>query len=163
MGLRNSPVPGAIPSLTGERITGFLAGRLAMSDRVPIASCGCEEVDPQVEIVIMESRPCDFRNYLPMVRVKAIGRTSKSKWKSRPFAPPAHDIEVSEQEPVEQLLFLRLRSGWNQPIHATPAPQKLICLAGAVRVIASDGEAREIRKEMFGTCKIAAAKVIIHA
>ena len=62
----------------------------------------------------------------------------------RNFAPPAQDIEISEPELVKQTMFLRLRSGWNEPIHPTPVAQKLICLAGTVRVTASDGEARDI-------------------
>ncbi|MEY8144662.1 cupin [Falsihalocynthiibacter sp. CO-5D18] len=62
----------------------------------------------------------------------------------RSFAPPAHDIEISEPELVKKTMFLRLKSGWNEPIHPTPVAQKLICLAGTVRVTASDGEARDI-------------------
>ena len=62
----------------------------------------------------------------------------------RSFAPPAQDIEISEPEHVKQVLFLRLKSGWDEPIHPTPVAQKLICLAGTVRVTASDGEARDI-------------------
>ncbi|SLN24818.1 hypothetical protein ROA7450_01013 [Roseovarius albus] len=62
------------------------------------------------------------------------------------FAPPANAIEVSESEPVKQFLFLRLKAGWDEPIHPTPVAQKLICLAGAVRVTASDGEYRDIKK-----------------
>ncbi|MDA3858247.1 MAG: cupin [Roseovarius sp.] len=62
----------------------------------------------------------------------------------RSFAPPAQDIEISEPEAVKQTMFLRLRAGWNEPIHPTPVAQKLICLAGTVRVTASDGEARDI-------------------
>tara|TARA_R110002124_G_scaffold81527_4_gene214950 strand:- start:5822 stop:6187 length:366 start_codon:yes stop_codon:yes gene_type:complete len=62
----------------------------------------------------------------------------------RSFAPPARDIEISEPEAVTQTMFLRLRSGWNEPIHPTPVAQKLICLAGTVRVTASDGEFRDI-------------------
>ncbi len=62
----------------------------------------------------------------------------------RTFAPPAKDIEISEPETIKQVLFLRLRSGWNEPIHPTPVKQKLICLKGAVSVTASDGEVRNI-------------------
>jgi len=64
--------------------------------------------------------------------------------KERVFAPPAQEIEVSQAEPATQMMFLRLRSGWNEPIHPTPIPQKLVCLAGSVRVTASDGEIRDI-------------------
>ena len=63
---------------------------------------------------------------------------------TRSFAPPAQDIEVSEPEPVKRTMFLRLRSGWNEPIHPTPVAQKLVCLKGSVRVTASDGDVREI-------------------
>jgi hypothetical protein len=72
--------------------------------------------------------------------------TGESHWEDiditleeRSFAPPAQDIEISEPELVKQTMFLRLRSGWNEPIHPTPVAQKLICLAGTVRVTASDG------------------------
>lgn len=62
----------------------------------------------------------------------------------RSFAPPAREIEVSEPETVGKLLFLRLKSGWNEPAHPTPVRQKLVCLAGAARVTASDGDIRDI-------------------
>ena len=62
----------------------------------------------------------------------------------RSFAPPAEDIEVSAAEPVQKMVFLRLKSGWNEPVHPTPVKQKLICVAGSVKVTASDGEARHI-------------------
>jgi hypothetical protein len=60
------------------------------------------------------------------------------------FAPPAQEIEISEPETASQMLFLRLRAGWDEPIHPTPIRQKLICLAGAVCVTASDGTQRTI-------------------
>jgi quercetin dioxygenase-like cupin family protein len=62
----------------------------------------------------------------------------------RSFAPPAKAIDISEPEQVRQMMFLRLRKGWNEPIHPTPVTQKLICLAGTVRVTASDGTFRDI-------------------
>ena len=62
----------------------------------------------------------------------------------RTFAPPAKAIEISEPEAVKQMMFLRLRSGWDEPIHPTPVTQKLICLSGSVRVTASDGTCRKI-------------------
>ena len=62
----------------------------------------------------------------------------------RSFAPPAKAIEISEADPVQKLLFLRLRAGWDEPVHPTPVVQKLICTAGAVRVTASDGDTRDI-------------------
>lgn len=64
--------------------------------------------------------------------------------KEREFAPPAKHVEISETEPARQMMFLRLRSGWNEPTHPSPVRQKLICLAGSVRVTASDGEVRDI-------------------
>ncbi|NRB01306.1 MAG: cupin domain-containing protein [Rhodobacteraceae bacterium] len=62
----------------------------------------------------------------------------------RSFAPPAKAIEISPSEPVTNTLFLRLKSGWDEPIHPTPVAERLICLAGTVRVTASDGETRDI-------------------
>ena len=66
------------------------------------------------------------------------------KFKEKSFAPPAEMIEISEPESVNQTLFLRLPFGWNEPVHPTPVKQKLVCLAGMVKVTASDGEARDI-------------------
>ena len=65
-------------------------------------------------------------------------------FQEREFAPPAKDVEISEPEPVRRMMFLRLRSGWDEPIHPSPVRQKLVCLAGSVRVTASDGEMRDI-------------------
>lgn len=62
----------------------------------------------------------------------------------RVFAPPAQGIEISEPAPASQTMFLRLRPGWNEPVHPTPVGQKLVCLAGSVTVTASDGDSREI-------------------
>ncbi len=62
----------------------------------------------------------------------------------RVFAPPAKAIAVSQPEAAKRTMFLRLKAGWDEPIHPTPVAQKLICLAGMVRVTASDGEARDI-------------------
>ena len=60
------------------------------------------------------------------------------------FAPPARAIEISETRASSRMLFLRLRKGWNEPIHPTPIPQTLICRQGTVRVTASDGSTREV-------------------
>ncbi|AEI93628.1 hypothetical protein RLO149_c016350 [Roseobacter litoralis Och 149] len=75
----------------------------------------------------------------------------ESHWKivevpleEKSFAPPAKSIEVSRPDAVRQMLFLRLRAGWNEPVHPTPVAQKLICLAGAVRVTTSDGMCQDI-------------------
>ena len=75
----------------------------------------------------------------------------ESRWRDvtvtlaeRVFAPPAQGIEISDPEPASQMMFLRLKSGWNEPIHPTPVAQRLICLSGSVRVTASSGEARDI-------------------
>ena len=62
----------------------------------------------------------------------------------RSFAPPAQDIHLSDPEPASQMMFLQLAAGWDEPAHPTPVVQKLICLAGCVRVTASDGEHRDI-------------------
>ncbi len=62
----------------------------------------------------------------------------------RVFAPPAQGIEVSEPLPAVSTFFLRLKAGWNEPIHPTPVAQRLVCLTGCIRVTASDGDTREI-------------------
>ena len=77
--------------------------------------------------------------------------TGESHWRGmlvalaeKTFAPPAKAIEISEIAPATGMRFLRLRAGWNEPIHPTPVAQSLICLRGRVRVTASDGDTREI-------------------
>jgi len=64
----------------------------------------------------------------------------------RSFAPPAQNILISDPEPASALVFLKLKAGWDEPVHPTPLAQTLVCLSGAVRVTASDGESREINK-----------------
>lgn len=64
----------------------------------------------------------------------------------RSFAPPAREIEVSKPEKARVVMFLRLRAGWDEPVHPTPVPQILVCLAGAVRVTASDDTVRDIAR-----------------
>jgi hypothetical protein len=77
--------------------------------------------------------------------------TGESRWRTveidlheQTFAPPAKAIFVSTGEPANSTLFLRLASGWNEPIHPTPKRQFLIALAGRIEVTASDGEMRVI-------------------
>lgn len=53
----------------------------------------------------------------------------------RTFAPPAKAIEVSSPEAVKKTMFLRLKAGWDEPIHPTLLAQKLICLSGTVRAV----------------------------
>jgi hypothetical protein len=79
------------------------------------------------------------------------GPDGSSHWRDVPvaveervFAPPAKEIEISEATPAERMLFLRLRSGWDEPVHPTPVRQRLICLSGCIRVTASDGTFRDI-------------------
>ncbi len=75
----------------------------------------------------------------------------ESHWKDvdvalaeRSFAPPAKAIEISDPDAASAMLFLKLRSGWDEPIHPTPIRQTLICLRGMARVTASDGDYRDI-------------------
>lgn len=79
------------------------------------------------------------------------GSGGETRWRAvevalqeRSFAPPAKAIEISESRASTDMLFLRLRAGWDEPIHPTPVRQTLICLRGLVRVTASDGDSREI-------------------
>ncbi|MDU8943850.1 cupin domain-containing protein [Ovoidimarina sediminis] len=75
----------------------------------------------------------------------------ESRWKDvdialevKTFAPPAQSIEISEGRASRNMLFLRLRAGWNEPVHPTPIRQTLVCLRCAVRVTSSDGDIRDI-------------------
>ncbi|KMW56772.1 hypothetical protein AIOL_001728 [Candidatus Rhodobacter oscarellae] len=79
------------------------------------------------------------------------GEDGETRWsdvavalQERSFAPPAKAIETSQTRAATGMLFLRLRAGWDEPIHPTPVAQTLICLRGCVRVTASDGSTREI-------------------
>lgn len=86
-----------------------------------------------------------------LVHTLWVDEAGESHWRDTPvtleersFAPPAKAIEISDAEPASAVLFLRLRKGWDEPVHPTPLAQKFVCLRGAVRVTASDGEARVI-------------------
>ncbi len=39
------------------------------------------------------------------------------KLEERTFAPPAKAIEVSPAETAKRTMFLRLKAGWDEPIH----------------------------------------------
>lgn len=71
-------------------------------------------------------------------------RTLDVSLSEKSFAPPAKAIEISDPEPAKSMLFLRLTSGWDEPVHPTPKAQMLICLSGLVEVTASDGGKRSI-------------------
>ena len=79
-----------------------------------------------------------------MKRVKVIGEMWKLFLESAPLPLQRRAYNVSEPESVTSMMFLKLPGGWNEPVHPTPKKQALICLAGIVRVTASDAEAREI-------------------
>ncbi|MDI3335215.1 cupin [Defluviimonas aestuarii] len=77
--------------------------------------------------------------------------TGESRWRDvevsvreRTFAPPAKAIEISDPVRAGKMLFLRLRAGWDEPAHASPIPQTLVCLRGTAIVTASDGTERTI-------------------
>ena len=60
------------------------------------------------------------------------------------FAPPAPAMLVSEPMPASRCLFLTLPVGWGGAKHRSPCRQIAFCLSGRLRVIAGDGETREI-------------------
>ena len=75
----------------------------------------------------------------------------ESRWRNvlisfadREIAPGAQPISVSNREPAKATLFLRLKSGWNEPIRPTERRQLLVALTGRVIVTANDGQTREI-------------------
>jgi hypothetical protein len=72
------------------------------------------------------------------------GRRVDVALREQSFASPARATFVSDAEPARAVLFRMLNADLDEPIHPTPKRQILACLAGAVRVTASDREAREI-------------------
>jgi len=112
--------------------------------------CGFQISAPKFDALEQDTRPRRQEVNLKYQKLYSDAE-GESHWqdvevelKEQTFAPPAKAIEISTPEAVKQTLFLRLKSGWNEPIHPTPVSQKLICLAGTVRVTASDGEFRDI-------------------
>ena len=63
---------------------------------------------------------------------------------SEHFAPPAPEMPISTSEPCTQMLFIILPVGWGGAKHRSPRRQVAFCLSGRLRVVAGDGEAREI-------------------
>jgi quercetin dioxygenase-like cupin family protein len=62
------------------------------------------------------------------------------------FAPPAQPLYVSRIEPASGYGVIRLPAGWVGDHHPSPQRHILFALAGILRVTASDGETRLIRK-----------------
>lgn len=60
------------------------------------------------------------------------------------FAPPAPRVMASAIEACARFLYLLLPPGWDGPQHRAPHRQVAFCLAGRLRVVAGDGESREI-------------------
>ena len=61
------------------------------------------------------------------------------------FAPPAHPLFMSAIEKVSGYAVLHLPVGWGGERHPSPHRQILFCLAGALRVTASDGDSRMVK------------------
>lgn len=62
------------------------------------------------------------------------------------FAPPARALYVSAIERASGYHVIRLPAGWVGDHHPSPQRHILFALSGRLRVTASDGEARVIRK-----------------
>jgi hypothetical protein len=59
-----------------------------------------------------------------------------------PFAPPALPFLVSPVMPAKGYVAIRIPVGWVGELHQSPYRQILFCMAGALKVTASDGEVR---------------------
>ncbi|WP_254696891.1 cupin [Octadecabacter sp. SW4] len=127
--------------------SGFRTGR----SRTQIPVCSFPQTEPTFAAAHEQER-CARRRDLNMRFHRLYSDAQgESHWqdvdvelRERTFAPPAKAIEISTPETARQTMFLRLRAGWDEPIHPTPVAQKLVCLAGSVRVTASDGAFRDI-------------------
>ena len=60
------------------------------------------------------------------------------------FAPPAPPFFVSATQEASGYVVIHLPSKWVGDSHPSPHRQILFCLAGTLRVTASDGDARTI-------------------
>jgi quercetin dioxygenase-like cupin family protein len=58
------------------------------------------------------------------------------------FAPPARPFLVSKLRPAKGFVAIRIPVGWVGELHRSPQRQILFCLAGALKVTASDGGVR---------------------
>ena len=64
------------------------------------------------------------------------------EFESADFAPPAPPLDLSSSKPASQFVFVRAPSGWYVDWHTAPKRQFTCCLAGEVKITASDGETR---------------------
>jgi hypothetical protein len=62
--------------------------------------------------------------------------------KETPFAPPALPFLVSPVLPAKGCVAIRIPVGWVGELHQSPHRQILFCMAGALKVTASDGQVR---------------------
>ena len=65
-----------------------------------------------------------------------------------PFIPEAPSVYVSTGQPVENLVFMRVPTGWSDDGHTAPRKQWVMVLRGEIEFETSDGEIRKLTPGM---------------
>ena len=65
-----------------------------------------------------------------------------------PFIPKAPSINVSAGQPVDNLVFMRVPTGWSDDGHTAPRKQWVMVLRGEIEFETSDGEIRKLTSGM---------------
>ncbi len=61
-----------------------------------------------------------------------------------PFIPKAPSVHVSVEQPVDNLVFMRVPTGWSDDGHTAPRRQWVMVLRGKIEFETSDGEIRRL-------------------
>ena len=61
-----------------------------------------------------------------------------------PFIPEAPSVYVSPGQPVENLVFMRVPTGWSDDGHTAPRKQWVMVLKGEIEFETSDGDIRKL-------------------
>ena len=61
-----------------------------------------------------------------------------------PFIPQAPSVHVSNGQPVDNLVFMRVPTGWSDDGHTAPRKQWVMVLKGEIEFETSDGEVQRL-------------------
>ena len=65
-----------------------------------------------------------------------------------PFIPKAPSVHVSAGQPVDNLVFMRVPTGWSDDGNTAPRKQWVMVLRGEIEFETSDGEIRKLTPGM---------------
>lgn len=65
-----------------------------------------------------------------------------------PFMPPAPSVDVTNGQSIDNLVFIRVPTGWSDDGHPAPRKQWVMVLKGQIEFETSDGEVQRLEPSM---------------